>query len=645
MDESVTTSTQDANIQGFRLSLQQKNLWSLQQAAGEQPFRAVCAVEIHGNLRPDLLQQSLQHIVERHEILRTTFQRPPGIKTPFQVVSPLSQCSWQVMDISRLAAADQRDKIEECFTQELERPVDLERGPLLRATLIQQAGERHVLLLSLPTICADSRTIANVITELAGAYDLALNGRALSGEPLQYADFAQWQHELLEGDDEQASSGKAYWNDMASAAVPAPGLPLRKRGPGTPTFQEGTEDIPLDAVLCSRIESTAQAHGTSVSAVLFACWQALFWRLAGQPESAFAIHRFCDGRKLEDLQAALGLYAKYLPIRCCCRDERFIDHLRGVVDALGKADEWQEYVDLGPSPDSTVSFDFEDRPLTFESGGLSFSRLKQHVSLGPFTLKLSCVRSGDALSAELLYNRHVLDREVVARFAGYFERFLSAVLEDPETTLGDVEILSDEERAHLLFELNQTGAEFPRDKCIHQLFEEQAARTPEAIAVVSGPHELTYRELNVRANQLAYLLRRRGVKPNVPVGLSVGRSVEMIVGLLGILKAGARYVPLNPEHPPARLALQLTESRAPILVTNGDAVEPLPGFSGETIDLGRDRALLEAEPTDQSAGSRGSREPCVCDLHVRFHRRSQGCRCPASESRQLHAFYSAAPAD
>ncbi|MEO8074879.1 MAG: amino acid adenylation domain-containing protein [Acidobacteriota bacterium] len=603
----MTKVTQDAGTEGFRLSFQQRSLWAVQQAAVGEPFQAVCAVAIDGTLRADLVRQSLEHVVTRHEILRSTFQRPSGIKTPFQIVSPRPDLVWQSIDVSGVPADGQQDALDSHVAVERGRTLDLADGPLLRATLFEQAASRHVLLLSVPAICADSRTLTNLITELAAAYESVVNGEpGRSGDPLQYVDFAQWQQELVDGHDEQATAGRAYWNDLATGAAPAPALPLARRAIGAGRFAEAAIDVPLGAELLSKIESTGRLHDTSLSVVLFASWQAVIWRLAGEPDTAFAIHRGCDGRTMEDLQGALGLYAKSLPMRGCCRDESFTDHLRGAIDAWTKTEEWQEFADADSCLESAVSFDFEDRPSAFDRGGLSFSTQQQHVHLRPFTLKLSCVRSGDAVSMTLRYNPRVLDAEVVARYAGYLERFIAAVVTDPARTLGEVNLLGDEERLHLLYDINQTAAAFEGPSCIHELFEVQAARTPDALAVVSGPDHVTYRELNRRANQLAHLLRRRGVKPNVAVGLSIGRSVEMIVGLLGILKAGGAYVPLNAEHPAARLALQLRESQSPVLVTNDGAVEALSGFSGVTVDLARDRALLAAEPQENPLANAAS---------------------------------------
>ena len=589
-------------VKGFRLSPQQRSVWSLQQTAEGQPFRALVAILLEGNLQPHVLQDALKDVVSRHEILRSTFSRPTGIKTMFQVVGETSHFSWEIVDLSSLDVTEQRLRIAEHFTGERERPFDFEKGPLLRATIIKQSSDSHVMLISVPALCGDSVSLANITGELSRAYQSFLNQHELTGEPMQYADFAEWQNEQLEVDHEDVSTGKTHWQKQEAAGAPGLAILLEKRAAGTRAFEPDSIAVDLDSPL-STIEAMARERETSVTALLFACWQALVLRLSGRTEAELVLYNLCAGRKFADLQNALGLYAKYLPIRLHCEDKSFDEHLRKVSGALNEADEWQEYFDPSTSANTigdSVAFDFEEAQSRYDAGPLSFSVIKKYVCFSPFKLKLSCVRSGPAISAELQYNGQVFDRAAVKHIAGYFQRFLSGVLQKAEVDLGAIELLDDDERHRLLVEFNQTAADLPSRKCTHQLFEEQVARTPQAIAVVSGNQELTYDELNMRANQLAHLLRRRGIGPDSRVGLCVERSVETIVGLMGILKAGGAYVPLNPDHPRDRLALQLSESNTSILIANNGAANE-PFESTETIDLNRDRAFLEAQPITNPA--------------------------------------------
>jgi len=335
--------------------------------------------------------------------------------------------------------------------------------------------------------------------------------------------------------------------------------------------------------------------------VLFACWQALIWRLAGQPEYPFALYRLSSGRESEDLAGALGLFGKYLPMVADCKDESFITHLRGVTEALNQANEWSDYFDpaVSESIDKSIGFDFEQRRSIYDAGDLSFSIIDQHACVSAFKLKLSCVQSGATFKAGLHFDQHTFEEDAVKHISGYFQRFLSGLLENPLSNLSEIEIMDAVEHRKLLVDLNQTAAEFPTElditKTVQQLFENQVAQTPNAPALVCGNQRLSYDELNSRANQLAHLLRRKGVGPDVRVGLCVERSAEMIVGMMAILKAGGAYVPLNLDHPRERLAIQLAESNACILITS-ESLQPEIIFAGDTINLDRERSSLEAEP-------------------------------------------------
>jgi amino acid adenylation domain-containing protein len=576
-------STLNSQQEVFRLSPQQRSLWSAQQTAQSQAFRASSAIRLDGDLSASLLRQAVEELVSRYEILRTTFVRPPGIKSPFQVISDAPQFSWSFVDLSGLDS-------EQEILQDYRKPFDLTHGPLLHLTLIKRATDAHVLLISLPALCSDAITLANFTRELCGAYAR----HEAPTEPMQYADFAEWQHELLEADDKDAQAGKTHWQNLQDVDAQVLSLPHEKRVVHAELFEPASVAVDLDS---AGVEAFARQQETSVSTVLFACWQALVWRLTGETESRFALYHLFAGRKSDELVDGFGLYAKYLPVSYRCEDESFDAHLRRVINTVKEADKWQEYFDPGTSRNirSSVAYDFEDRHTKYDAGPISFTVLEQHVCFSPFKLKLSCVRDGVALSASLQYDTQLFDEQTVKRFAAYFERFLAGVLDNPQSQLGDIEILDAAER-QLLLDLNQTASALPATESIHERFEAQVRRTPTAPALVFGDQNLTYDQLNSRANQLAHLLRRRGVGPNVCVGLCVQRSAEMIVGLLGILKAGGAYVPLNPDHPPERLATQLADCHASLLITSGEFA-----FAGELIDLQRDRALLESEPTHNPA--------------------------------------------
>ena len=582
-------------LEGFRLSAQQRYLWSLQQAAGSAPALLLSMISIEGELRPEILERALADVVTRHEILRTTFQRPPGIKTPFQVISEEAQFEWQSHDLSDFNQEDLATKLETCWLTERSRPFDLQCGPLLRARLYRLSREHHTLLISVSALCADSVTVLNLLKEIGTSYELILDGGEFAAEPLQYADFAEWHNELLESPDEHADEGRNYWQELMAQQVSPLSLPLEKARTTEQTFPSQPVSIDFDANCIANLESLAREHKTSIQVVLFACWQALAWRLTN--ESQVVIFNLSDGRKLDDLHEAIGAYAEYLPVACRCENVSFATLLEAARVALSYTHEWQEYFDPSSFLEAakvSVAFDFAEQHAATEHAGIKLSLTRHENRVDQWKLRLSCFRSRGSIRTELLYDPRYFDRETVARYAGYFTRLISRI--DTAANVGNIDILNQDERRQLLVDINRTALEFSEAKCIHHLFEEQAARTPAAPALVCSDRALTYAELNAHANRLAHLLRRREFAPNTCAAICMDRSAETIIALLAILKAGGAYVPLNPKHPAARLSSQLAQSNVSTLITNGVTPHESIEFDGEVIDLDRDRQLLLTEP-------------------------------------------------
>ena len=271
-------STQNSPVEGFRLSPQQRSLWSLQQATQDTPFCAFSAIRIEGDLNASLLQQAVRELVSKHEILRTTFVRPPGIRSPFQVIGEAPQFSWSFVDLRILDDTQQELRLAEQLAQHRGQRLDFTHGPVLNLTLVKRAADVHVLLVALPALCSDSTTLASFTRELCAAY----GRQEAQTEPLQYADFAEWQHELLEADDEDARAGKNHWQNLLDVAAAALTLPHEKRVVYPELFAPASVALELNS---SAVEAFAREQGTSSSAVLFACWQALVWRLSVESES------------------------------------------------------------------------------------------------------------------------------------------------------------------------------------------------------------------------------------------------------------------------------------------------------------------------------------------------------------------------
>lgn len=591
--------------EGFRLSPQQKRLWLLQHVEPSLPYQASCAVVIEGNLNAKVFKIALENLVKRHEILRTTFRCLPGMTIPLQVIADSSIPSVSDYDLSRLDPREQEARNETLFNEASRLSLDFEHGPLLRLSLVTLSPHRHVLLMSLPTLCADALTLGSLVREISRSYAVCSQGDQLTSEVMQYADIAEWQNDLLES--AETETGREYWRKQDLSGVFALKLPF-----GNPTsdkrgFEPKFLSLAIQPDVVRQIETLVRKNDTSTYVFLLVCWQILLWRLTGQ--SDVIIGAGYDGRTHEELEGALGLLARYLPTRCHLNENfRFSEVLEQVERTTHEVLQWQECFSWEQIVEPTenamapaffpVVFDFEERTPKHTDGDVSFSIDRQYVCIDRFKAKLSCVSLADSLTAEFHYDANLCRLEDIERLAGQFQTLLGNVLNDPEALISELSILSDVERRQLLVEWNDTEAEHRKNGCIHELFEEQAQRVPRNVAVVYENRQMTYAQLNSCANQLAHYLRRLGVGPEVRVGLCVKRSLEMIIGLLGVLKAGGAYVPLDPVLPQDRLMFMLEDAGVSLLLTQERLLDLLPHGEAGLVCLDTDWHAISRESED-----------------------------------------------
>jgi thioester reductase-like protein/non-ribosomal peptide synthase protein (TIGR01720 family) len=587
---------QNEVIEGYRLSPQQKHLWSLQQFDSTQPYRTQGAILIEGNLDIKRLEIALQNVVNRHEILRTTFRCLPGMTIPLQVIGDSSTLLIHDHDLRNLDTQEQAVKSEALFNEVLRLPLALEDAISLDVSLVILSPQKHYLIISLPALCADTVTMLNLVNEVINSYAVNPGDEELSDEPTQYVDIAEWQNEILESED--TKSGVEFWQRQNLDATFGLRLPFENKCDEV-AFQPESLSFRVNQDLVS-IEGLAKKYNSSVSIFLLACWQILLWRLTGQKK--IIVGKAFNGRKYEELEQAIGLIAKYLPLTAQLdRRLKFSEILKQADESVGECYKWQEYFDWGKVLNLTennqepaflpFSFEFLEQPDTYSNNELSFSIYKQYVCFDRFKVKLSCLRQDDSLTAEFHYDSALFDVEVIERLASQFQTLLESAINHPEVEIGSLEILKPSDRQQLLVEFNQTYTDYPLDRCIHQLFEEQAERTPDHIAVVFEDQQLTYAELNRRANQLAHHLQRLGVKPDV-VGLLLERSLDLIVGLLGILKAGGAYVPLDPAIPQESLAFRLQDAGVSVLLTQQQLAEKLRDRTEQVVCLDTDWEVI-----------------------------------------------------
>jgi amino acid adenylation domain-containing protein len=594
-------------IQGFQLSPQQKRLWLLQEDS--DVYRANCAILIDGNLNVEGLKAALHQIVNRHEILRTRFHRTRGIKVPIQVIGDQGFLSIQEVDLSHENVNDeiQADSIQRLLPLVSQESLDDENDSLLQIALARLSSKQYLLFIELPSLCADAATLENLRRELSQTYTSFLLGKALEpeDEPLQYVALSEWQNELLESDDTEA--GRDYWRRLDSSSWTGLTLPFPRISADETAFAPQVFRLIIPPELTENIKVIADTLQISISAVFLTCWQVLLWRHTDTSDIVIGVG--ADGRIYEELNDALGLLVRYLPLHSHLEaEDKFAEVVAQVEQSLNHAYgrqhyfPWEEIV----TPNQTSQglfffpfcFEFESRVAEYFAGDISFSLYQQYTCTEPFQLKLSCISQGEELIAEFHYDANCFCLNDIQRLAERFEALLTSIVENPESAIAQYNILSPQEYQQLLIEFNQTQTGALPYACIHHWFEEQASRTPDRIAVVCENQQLTYRQLNQNANQLAHYLQKRGVKPDVLVGICLERSLEMLVAVLGILKAGGAYVPLEPSYPKERLGFILSDTQAPLLLTQQTLLETLPEHQAELLCLDTDWSKIAQERSE-----------------------------------------------
>ncbi|MDZ7959074.1 MAG: amino acid adenylation domain-containing protein [Aulosira sp. DedQUE10] len=591
-------------IQGFQLSPQQKRLWLLQE--NSSAYRAICAIAIEGNLKIDILKLALERLVSKYEILRTTFYKPRGIKIPIQVVESNTNLYFleQICNQEVFLSA----KIEKYFQELKQQNIDWESSSLLRTVLIKLSHQKHILIVSLPSICADSISLNNLVSEISSCYSACLLNEEITDEPLQYADIAAWQNELVEAEENIVNS--KYWQQLNIADIETFKLSFERHFTEGGDFQTQYLQLAIPNDLVNKIEEISQQYQSSTDIFLLTCWLILLGRLTAQSKPIIGLG--CDGRNYEELKTAIGLFAKYLPFTCelaesvyevTLKEYHFHHILSKVKDYTTELTEWQdsftwESGDALEQPFFPFCFDYKPAPTPYSAGDISLTIYQKYVCVDRFKIKLVCDRTWDnSVNAEFHYDTNLFFAEDIQRLANQWYTLLNNVIANPTALISQLNILSQQERQQLLIDFNNTETAQPQYECIHHWFEQQCDSTPDNIAVVFEDQQLTYRELNTRANQLAHYLQQLGVNADVLVGLCVERSPLMLIALLAILKAGGAYVPIDPSYPLERKAFILADTQMPILLTQQHLVADLPTNQTQVICLDTEE-LISQQPVD-----------------------------------------------
>ncbi|HLF29285.1 MAG TPA: amino acid adenylation domain-containing protein, partial [Anaerolineae bacterium] len=566
------------------LSFAQQRMWFLYQLDPDSSFYNIpIAVRLNGPLDPALLEKGLNAVVSRHESLRTTFTL--AAEQAVQVIAPELAIPLTIIDLR--AAPAREHEAQQYLLREVTRPFDLATGPLLRATLLQLADEEHVLLLTMHHIVSDSWSGYVLVRELAALYQAERAGEPspLPALPIQYADFAVWQRGWLRGEFLEAQL--AYWKQQLAGASGVLDLPSDHPRPAVQSFRGSMQAFVLPETLHEALNALSRREGVTLFMTLLAAFNVVLNRYSAQAD--IVVGSPIANRSRSELEGLIGVFVNTLALRTNLGgDPTFTALLARVRDAtLGAyahqdlpfellVEELRPERDLSRSPIFQVMFVFQNTPKTsVELSGLTLSPLEVDRGTAQFDLTLVMDETDHGLAGALEYNTDLFEAATIARLIAHFQIVLEAIAADPDRRIAQLPLLTDAERRQVLVEWNATQVEYRHDRCIQQLFEEQAERTPDAAAVVFADRQLTYRELNERANCLAHYLQHLGVKPEVLVGLCLERSLELLVGLLGILKAGGTYVPLDPSYPAERLSDMLADSGVPVLLTQAHLADRL----------------------------------------------------------------------
>ncbi|AFZ30325.1 amino acid adenylation domain protein [Gloeocapsa sp. PCC 7428] len=582
---------QALSIEGFQISPQQKRLWLLQQENNHQPYRIQCTILVEGNIKYRILEKAIYNIWAKYEILRTSFPTLTEMAVPLQVIGEEASLKLNYYDLHDLDTKSQQININNLLSEVNKLDFDLEKGFTSKVDVIKQSDNHCILLIAISAICADRISLHHLVHDISATYDAYLQEHELEDTPLQYADIAAWQNDLLIGD--EAETAKDYWHNQKVSNSFISKLPNEKKVNQKQIFEPKAISINFDATAITNITAIAQKYSVELSIVLMACWQILLWRLTNKSEAVFAW--CCDGRNYEELHSAVGLLAKSLPIRIQAQEEYIIaDILKQLDETINEASQWQDLLNAEEFFTATqdpqelsflpFAFEFVSQPSQYFAGDVTFSIQKIYSCIERFKVKLLCWQQADSLAAELYYDANLFKQKDIERLAAQFQILSSAI--NNSYSIAQLEILSPQERQQLLVD-NNTKTTSPPYQCIHHWIEAQANSTPNNLAVIFDNQHLTYQELNAKANNLANHLASLGVQPETVVALCVERSLDMIVGILGILKAGAAYLPIEPSLPEAALAFRLQDVQVSVLVTQKHLVEKI-NFQAQIICIDAD---------------------------------------------------------
>jgi amino acid adenylation domain-containing protein len=596
------------------LSFAQQRLWFLDQLEpGSPAYLIPGALCVDGEIKVQALERSFQELIHRHESLRTTFEERDG--QPVQVIHPAGPFTLPVIDLQGLAEEVREQQARWLASQERQHPCDLTTGPLLRTSLLRLGSQEHVWLLTLHHIITDGWSNGILVCELTTLYQAKLRGQPspLAPLPIQYADYALWQREWLQGEVLQASL--SYWRSELTGIAPLE-LPIDHPRPPVQTYRGASQGLQLSPILSEQLVALSEQQNVTLFMLLLATFQVLLARYTGQRD--ISVGTPIANRRHAEIEGVIGLFVNMLVLRTDFTDDPTFDlvlqRVREVcLGAYAHQDLPFEKVveelvperDLSRSPLFQVMLVLQNAPQArADLAGVRVEPWDVETITSKFDLTLSIIQTDQGLSCALEYNRDLFEPETIIRMLSHWQTVLAGVVHNPQVRLSAVPLLTEAERVLMLEKWNATQREYPQELCVHELFEQQVERTPDAVALVFEEQQLTYGQLNRRANQLTHHLQMLGVGPEVLVGICMDRSIEMVMAMLGVLKAGGAYVPLDPTYPQERLAFLVTDSGVQVVLIHS-LLKPewLLSHKLQILELGRQREAMSAHRQENWQGS------------------------------------------
>ena len=589
-------------------SFAQQRLWFLDKLEAGNGYNVPLAVRLKGPLRTDILERSLRELIARHEVLRTTFSQDET-GTPVQVVAVEQPFMLATQDVRSSNGTSVEDEARRLVIEHFRIPFNLKQGPLFRAVLLRLGDEDSVLALAFHHSVVDGWSLGIFMRELSAVYEAFDQNQPspLPDLPIQYGDYATWQHDSLRG--ERLKTLLTYWTEQLSGAPAILELPTDFPRPAVQTSSGAHESLTLAKPVEQALVALSQKEGATLFMTLLASYSLLLSRYSGQEE--IVVGSPISGRTRSELENLIGFFVNTLAFRTdLSGGPSFRELLRRVRETALQAyahqdlpfeklvEELNPERNLSHTPIAQVMFTFES---TAPRGQAKMSQLNLIPFRGAeglttkFDLSLNASLSQAGLTVGLTYNTDLFAPSTAKRMLAHFSTLLEAIAADPDQSIADLDLLTTTERQQVLVDWNQAAPSFSPDTLLHEFVQIQAKHTPDATALIDGKARISYRKLNARANQIARRLQKLGVGPEVLVAVCTERSADMIVALLAVLKAGGAYVPLDPLYPKERLAKILEDSHARVMITQEELSAALPRHSAEVLFIDQDWSSIRTE--------------------------------------------------